>query len=453
MAADSLKRVIQDVRAMLAGQNAAELPDADLVRLFARHRDETAFRILVHRHGPMVMGVCRRVLRNSPDAEDAFQATFLILVKKAAVLRAPAKLGNWLYGVAFRAASQARQADQRRRQKEAAAPVRIEPHEGPWDELLPVFDQELARLPEKYRMAVLYSDLEGRSRRQVARLLGCPEGTVASRLVRGRAMLAKRLNRHLPESMKEDQSDAPWKQTNSASVTSVLVTTTARAGIQYAEGKLHDCLIPAKVLALTQGVIHAMLLNKAAKLTVILLLLLSVTSGAGLTIARAFAPSPDVDEPTRESARAPSDSATNLQGVAILSKYQRNELAADQEFSGKRIRVEFPLYDARIKRFQWQPNVEEWGPQEINPPVFVMVATFPPVRVSRHPLVLDLVFGFGNDAEKDLTSLTKDGQQVVIEGRCLGRTIQRSGREIVRFADCKVIESKDLPGAPGRGIN
>src|SRR5262249_22697344 len=143
----------------------------------------------------MVLGVCRRILRHEQDAEDAFQATFLVLVRKAASLRSPRTLANWLHGVARRTALEARSSAAKRRAKEAALLPRSVMPDDPWDDLRAVLDQELEQLAEKYRIAVVLCDLEGKTRKEVARQLGWAEGTVASRLARGRGILARRLAR------------------------------------------------------------------------------------------------------------------------------------------------------------------------------------------------------------------------------------------------------------------
>src|SRR5262249_26019760 len=148
------------------------------------------------RHGPMVLGVCRRVLDHAHDAEDAFQATFLVLARKAASIVARDTVGNWLYGVAYRTAHKARVAAARRRLKERQMSRPEALDEDVWRELRPVLDQELNRLPEKYREPVILCDLEGQTRKEAARRLGWPEGTLSGRLSRARVLLAKRLARH-----------------------------------------------------------------------------------------------------------------------------------------------------------------------------------------------------------------------------------------------------------------
>jgi len=166
--------------------------DGALLARFITARDEAAFAALVQRHGPMVLGVCRRILGAS-DAEDAFQATFLVLVRRAAELTGRTVIGDWLHGVARRVALKARACVIQRRTKEATAARPESRPADPRNDWLPVLDDELARLPEKYQLPIILCDLESRTRADAARQLGWPEGTVAARLARGRALLAKRL--------------------------------------------------------------------------------------------------------------------------------------------------------------------------------------------------------------------------------------------------------------------
>jgi RNA polymerase sigma factor (sigma-70 family) len=179
----------------LASQGA---DDAELLELFVSTRDEEAFELLVRRHGPMVLAVCRRVLRHTHDAEDAFQATFLVLAHRARVVSPRSALAGWLYGVAHRTALKARHRAARRAEVERRAPARSTepmPPESNWDEVEPLLDAELAALPERYRLAIILCDLQGRLRTEAATALGCSEGTLSSRLTRGRRLLAERLKR------------------------------------------------------------------------------------------------------------------------------------------------------------------------------------------------------------------------------------------------------------------
>src|SRR5262249_26795173 len=158
-------------------------------------RDEAALAAIINQHGPMVWGVCRRLLGHH-DAEDAFQATFLVLVRKAASIAQRELVGNWLYGVAHQTALQARRTAGRRKAREVQVTEMpdteaVQQDQGP--DVRPILDEELSRLPDHYRAVIVLCDLEGRTRKDVAVHLSCPEGTVASRLVRARALLAKRL--------------------------------------------------------------------------------------------------------------------------------------------------------------------------------------------------------------------------------------------------------------------
>jgi RNA polymerase sigma factor (sigma-70 family) len=177
---------------------AVEQPsDRRLLERFTTDRDEEAFAALVHRYGPMVLGVCRRVLRNEADAQDAFQVTFLVLARKADTLEKPELLANWLYGVAYRTAVKlrGRAARQRERERQAAVmttPDRAAPAEG--KEVLEVLDEELSLLPESYRILLVLCYLQGKTHEEAAHELGCPIGSISWRLGRAREMLRKRLD-------------------------------------------------------------------------------------------------------------------------------------------------------------------------------------------------------------------------------------------------------------------
>jgi RNA polymerase sigma-70 factor (ECF subfamily) len=184
---------------------AEGLSDEELLGLFLKEdgiESQEAFRSLIHRHGPMVMGVCRHVLHQHQDAEDAFQATFLALARKAGTIRNQRVLAGWLYGVAYRIAIRARANSSRRRDHErqgvAMSAATIKPdheNEAAWNELRPVLHDEVNQLPEKYRQPVILSYLEGKSNEEVARLLNWPVGTVKGRLSRARDLLRSRLTR------------------------------------------------------------------------------------------------------------------------------------------------------------------------------------------------------------------------------------------------------------------
>jgi RNA polymerase sigma factor (sigma-70 family) len=265
------------------------LTDGQLLERFLSQRDEAAFAVLLRRHGPMVLGVCRRVLRNEPDAEDAFQATFLVLVRKAAALQTRELVGHWLYGVAYRTAQKARVMAARRRAREQQARDRAGPEragdEG-WSELLPLLDQELNRLPERYRVPIVLCDLEGGTRKEVARRLGLPEGTLSSRLAMARKLLGQRLARHA-RVLSSGAMAAALAHGRARACTPHLLVSTAKAAVQAAAGNLVAGAVSARVVALTEGVLKTMVLSRL-KITVVVLLVLGIAAlGMG---APAFRP-------------------------------------------------------------------------------------------------------------------------------------------------------------------
>src|SRR6516165_4170559 len=196
MATSRLSQVIQTLRRDSLPRPGTLLTDGQLVEIYLRTREEAAFADLVQRHGPMVWGVCRRVLRGHHDAEDAFQATFLVLVRKAPSIVPRDMVANWLYGVARQTALNAGGSTARRRKRERQVTEMPEPEAAEptaSNELQSLLDQELSRLPAKYRVVVVLCELNGKTRQEAAQQLGWPEGTVAGRLARARSLLAKRL--------------------------------------------------------------------------------------------------------------------------------------------------------------------------------------------------------------------------------------------------------------------
>ena len=167
--------------------------DGALLEQFVAEGDDSAFEALVARHGPMVLGVCRRILASPHDADDAFQATFLVLARKAAQVRAPDRLGPWLYGVATRVARKARTRAARHRHEPLTEYPARERREAEWSDVMPILDAELGRLPSRHRDVLVLCLLEGASAEEAAHRLGCPVGTVKSRLARGRQSLRDRL--------------------------------------------------------------------------------------------------------------------------------------------------------------------------------------------------------------------------------------------------------------------
>jgi RNA polymerase sigma factor (sigma-70 family) len=187
-----------------AGAANSGVSDGELLRRFVARQDPAAFEALVRRHGPMVLGVCRRVLRDAHRAEDAFQATFVVLMHKAPLIGQPERLANWLYGVAARVAGQAKVRAARcwaHERQAVPAPVADPAGEVAWRDLCTVLTAEVNRLPEKYRAPLLLCYWEGKTNGEAARQLGWPAGSISYRLARGREMLRERLTRCAGEAL------------------------------------------------------------------------------------------------------------------------------------------------------------------------------------------------------------------------------------------------------------
>jgi RNA polymerase sigma factor (sigma-70 family) len=257
MRSGGLRKVLDHLRLADGGG----LTDGQLLGRFLDGREEAAFAALVRRHGPMVLGVCRRVLGHAHDAEDAFQATFLLLARKAASVVRREALGGWLYRVAYRTALEARVRAQRRRARERQVDEIPHPEVAPAEaqDWRPLLDRELDLLPEKYRVAVVLCDLEGRTRREAARQLGLSEGTLSSHLTRARRLLARRLTRQ-GMTLSGGALAVALAEGAAAAVPAPLVSATARAAALAAAGKAAALATPAA--ALMNEVAKAMLMTK-----------------------------------------------------------------------------------------------------------------------------------------------------------------------------------------------
>jgi RNA polymerase sigma factor (sigma-70 family) len=315
---DCLRRAVQP--------SGAGLTDGQLLRQYFAHRDEAAFAALVRRHGPMVLAVCRRLLRSVEDAEDAFQATFIVLARKGHRVAGQPMVGGWLHGVAYHVALTVRKRGARRQAKERQ--VEIMPHpllmpEEDQSELLAVLDRELTRLPEKYRLPVVLCELEGRSRKDAARQLGLPEGALSSRLAAARKTLARRMAAHGPAVTGASLTALFASEAGAAVVPGSLVAATVRAA---------GGVVSAGVVALAEGVSKAMLLTKIKSAALVLLLAASVgVGGVTLTYRTAAAePQQNAAQP-RPSARATNPEKDDLEALKLEVEALRLSLQATRE--------------------------------------------------------------------------------------------------------------------------
>jgi len=238
--------------------------DGDALRAFVAHNDEMAFAALVQRHGPMVLRVCQRVLHHTQDAEDAFQATFLVLARRAQTIGKSASLASWLHGVAYRVSLRAKRDAGRRRSRErlATAVPRPELDETlDWQDVQALLEDEIDRLPERYRAAFVLCYLEGRSRSDAAGELGIPENTLSSRLARARDRLQKRLNRRGVNLSAVLAAIALTTGTTGASIPPTLIESTAQAAPLFAMRKA-VAGISSSTLQLTNGAMRTMTIAK-----------------------------------------------------------------------------------------------------------------------------------------------------------------------------------------------
>jgi len=289
-AGEQVKKRREAVPTSAAATAVDDLPDAVLLDRFARARDARAFAVLVQRFGSVVLGVCRRVLRHEQDAEDAFQATFLVLARKAGSIHKRESVGSWLYGVAYRIAGKVRGRNVRRRAREreltdvaqpvAAAPVLM-------DELRDLLDGEVNRLPLKYRRPFVLYYVQGKSKEQVAEQLQCRLGTVASRLGRARERLRTRLTRRgvtitatalaavlgetmaaaaLPSAVAESTAQAALSFVGASTATAAATSATAAAlARNYAKGLIRKRLEKLAAALLALGAIALVLLLLRSK--------------------------------------------------------------------------------------------------------------------------------------------------------------------------------------------
>jgi RNA polymerase sigma factor (sigma-70 family) len=274
MPAVPLGEVLNLLHRAASPQQAADLTDSALLDRYIAHRDGLAFEALVRRHGPMVLGVCRRLLRCPQDAEDAFQTVFLVLIRKAGSVKPREGLAGWLHGVARHAALKTREATLRRRAREKRAACMPEPaasEENRSPDLERLLDKELGRLPEKYRLPIILCHLEGRTRKEAARQLGWPEGTVAGRLARARALLARR--------MTQDR-----RPLTSGSLVAMLSQNSACAPVPAPlfRSAVKAVAVSSEVAQLTRGVLKAMLLTKLKGVAAVLAAMIFLGGGAVL---------------------------------------------------------------------------------------------------------------------------------------------------------------------------
>jgi RNA polymerase sigma factor (sigma-70 family) len=285
MASQALTDFLRRLRGGCAVRGIGEQTDEQLLERFAICQDESAFEALVQRHGPMVLGVCRRLLADANDVEDAFQATFLVLVSKAVSIRTRTLLANWLYRVAYRVALRARANAARRRARETRGieMATAEPDAGGMEpEMRPILYEELNRLPDKYRVPIVLCYLQGKTNEEAARQLAWPVGTVKGRLTRARELLRSRLTRRGLVLSTGALTVLLGPSATSAAVPIALVKSTVQAAMLVAAGQAAAGILSVHAAALSQGVLQTMFRIRLTIVCAVVLGVGAIGAGTGL---------------------------------------------------------------------------------------------------------------------------------------------------------------------------
>jgi RNA polymerase sigma factor (sigma-70 family) len=484
MATAQMDMVIRHLRGAVLREDAAGWTDGQLLASFIEQKDEAAFEALVRRHGPMVFGVCRRVVRNHHDAEDAFQATFLVLARKASSVRPRERLANWLHGVALRTAMKARTMTAKRRGREKQITEMPEPEAAQydqWHEAQHLIDQELNGLPENYRLPILLCDLEGKTIKEAAQQLGWPQGTLAGRLARGRKLLTKRLaNRGVVLSV---GSLAAVVSQNGASavVPTALMSSTVKAATTIAAGQATVAgVVPAKVAVLMDGVMKAMLIVKLKTVTAVFLVIATVGVSGGLLSRSTTMAAQTADERPPNAAGEYQPSQTGNGSLAFgvgvnsdapptsaesMADTPRTDLDRLQgvwsvvsiEHGGKPSTLEKAVFMVDGKRACWQTGHSEiegglYLESSRKPKTYDLATT---TRTTEGIYSLDgdtlrLCYDMGTEPKRPSGFITEKGSQQVL--MLLKRT---HGREVFPFfladgtrAFPKIIETATTPPSP-----
>jgi RNA polymerase sigma factor (sigma-70 family) len=316
----------------LVSSEATDCSDEELLERFALERDEMAFESLLHRYGPLVWSICHRILTQEHAAEDAFQATFLVLVRKAGSVSKKASIRSWLHGVALRVALRARQHENLRRRREQVRSFR-QTDEASWNDVRSILDEEIQRLPEKYRLPLILCYLEGKTNDDAARLLNCPRGTVATRLARARDRLRSRLRRRGVSLSAGYLVALLAGNTASATVAPLVLAQTAKVALTD--------MASVSITALTEGVLHTMFLSKL-KTALAFVLMLAMISGAGIGAyyLRAQVPFSKPEASSKGRGRGVQDKRAASRPEEHLQKLLKERLtAAEQEW-----KVRWELY-------------------------------------------------------------------------------------------------------------
>jgi RNA polymerase sigma factor (sigma-70 family) len=343
----------------------SDVTDGQLLARFVRQREEAAFTALFRRHGPMVWSVCHRVLADNHAAEDAFQATFLVFLRKASSIDRPELMANYLYGIAYRTAAKAKTLRARQRVREepqSIAPLFADNHDdSDWRDLRPVLDEEMQGLPENYRAPLVLCYLEGKTYAEAARLLGWAEGTVSGRLARARNLLRARLIRRGLALSAGSLAVLLAREAAARTIPFIVEQATARAvWLSVTASPAALATVSPQAAALSKGVLHAMFLSQVKIAAVVVLTVSLIGTGAGIvthcvraadrrgaqgeTLTTSLARADQLDDAPAASAKQKqpekkdkSPSATSPDGK-LVAKARDKEIGLFDADSGKEVR-------------------------------------------------------------------------------------------------------------------
>jgi RNA polymerase sigma-70 factor (ECF subfamily) len=333
-----------------------EPADDVLLERFTARREEAAFAALVRRHGPLVLGVCRRLLQHEQDAEDAFQAVFCVLARKAGAIRRGTAVGGWLYGVASRVARKAKALQVRRRMRESELPDLPAPDKPPeWlrRDLWAVLDEEVSRLPERYRQPFVLCELQGKSNQEAAAELRCPIGTVTSRLTRARERLRARLARRGLGISAGALTAALATQASAVAVRAALAETAVRTSVGYLGG-LH---VGERVAQLANGFLKAQALTRWITMAgLVATAALVATAVLFVTVGRTPRPEPESLR-GRNTEADPELFQGTWNGTAVWTGGRQVPAEGVQMvFAGNRVSLQFPGMPPLSPTFRVDPS-------------------------------------------------------------------------------------------------
>jgi RNA polymerase sigma factor (sigma-70 family) len=417
---DSLKIAVRRFRAL--ANSSERLSDRQLLQRFTLNRDESAFAALLERHGGMVLGVCRRVLGCPQTADDAFQATFLVLLRKAGSLAWRESVGSWLHEVAYRVALKARVSQQRQRARERlAASMNPEHHTVDNDgrELLLALDAELALLPEKYRQPIVLCYLEGRSHEQAASELGWPIGTVKGRMARGREMLRKRLLRRGIAPAAAGLTAVAGLGVGTAEVSAALAHATQELARGFLTGQTGGCA-SASVLTLAEGMVRNMALRKIRHVIIAAIALVVIGGGVGAlgrSMSAVQAREPDDNSKAGSPDKAP---ASEKDPKAVVEP----EAALNENLKDRR---EMLLKAIKVRMEQWRTGTGTLDPLKDDLRALVKLSAESTSAKKERVAGLEECLKLSQEIVKVIEALVKAGRETevaVLEAKVLQLEIQ-----------------------------